>query len=378
MVRAKRLALIALALCVAAAASGCWDSLDVNKKALVTLVVTDKQNGEYVFYATMPNLKKGGGQSREGGDGLQYESVTGRGGTLSEARRDLDSKMDNVPYLGTVRALVLTDNMIQDDFALYISRIDSIEEYRKALRIAVTFEKPEDLLASKPKSDESIGQSISDILTSSEHIHKIVSYSLTDIFNFRYSKMCFVLPNIGLEEGQLAFTGYSIMHNDRYLSSIPLDESSGLLYLLADEALWSFAVTLNGTLIAIDAELKNRRVKPYYRDGQVTFDVRLSFKSTVKYRSKSVPLDDAAMEAIRQQVVRRILDDVSGAITHSKAEQCDYLGFKNYFRIAYPNEARTIDWQSAYVASVMNISVNTTLEPKGMMDFEAGYENGGN
>ena len=72
-----------------------------------------------------------------------------------------------------------------------------------------------------------------------------------------------------------------------------------------------------------------------------------------------------------------LLADVAKAIEQSKTIQCDYLGFKEQFRLKYPNEVKNIDWRQTYLDSTVNISVESTLTQGAMMDYEAEGHNPG-
>ena len=50
-----------------------------------------------------------------GGGGKEYTYLAGSGKSLSEARRAVDMQMDKLLFLGTVRALVITERAAADD-----------------------------------------------------------------------------------------------------------------------------------------------------------------------------------------------------------------------------------------------------------------------
>ena len=83
--------------------TGCWDAIDVNSLSLVTLVITDRQDEDFLFFIELPNLTISQGKESTGGGKEQYVSMSSRGKTFTEARTDLDTKMDKPVFLGTVR-----------------------------------------------------------------------------------------------------------------------------------------------------------------------------------------------------------------------------------------------------------------------------------
>jgi len=86
---AKRAAFLALAIITAVISSGCWDALDINKKSLCTLVLTDRAGDNFVFYAEVPNLTLG--QQQETSGAAHYDIVVGEGTTYTNARRHQQS-----------------------------------------------------------------------------------------------------------------------------------------------------------------------------------------------------------------------------------------------------------------------------------------------
>lgn len=369
--RFKRSMLIIIMLCISITTTGCWDSKDLNEKALLTMVVTDRQDDEFILHVEMPSLEKNVGQSSEGSSEGQYTFTTGRGKRISDARWSLESKIDKITYLGTVRTLVLTDDLIKEDFILYMNRMESYPEYRKNLKIVVFFENPEDLLSVELDNNQSIGQTIADLLKSSEETGLCISYTPVEIFEFLDSKSCFVLPNIGIEEGDLSITGYSIIHKGKYLESIPLEESVGLLFMLSDNVIWPTAVMLDDVLVGTKVTLESREITPIYENGRVTFDINFQCSSEIMYLSQIKRLDETLIAEIRQDLQKNIWAEITSAIEFSQNVGCDYLGLENEFRIKYPNEVKQLDWQSTYQAATVNITVNTTLESEGGHDFEA-------
>ncbi len=367
--RAKKITFYLLAFCMAVVSAGCWDSLDINDKALITLVITDRQNDEFIFYVEVPNLSAG--QSEEGGR-EQYEIVTGSGTSYAEARRHLNAKMDKPIFLGTVRALVLTDELTKHGVEEYFFRMQNMLDYRKTLNVVTTSERPEDFLLSSPENNISIGYSIEETVSSLKSNGKVVIYTVSDVLEFLYADYYFVLLNMDLREGTLAYTGYSIIHNGKYNGFIPLEESNGLVWLLGDNIEQMYVVVpMEDIVVTIEVTIKKREIRPVYTDGQIMFDIRFVFDSKVQYINRNVKIDEKIQEQVKSQLQTMLVEDIAAAINHSRSLHCDYLQFKEHFRLAYPNVVKKLDWDAEYMNATFNISVQTTLDPGGTLDLEA-------
>jgi hypothetical protein len=209
------------------------------------------------------------------------------------------------------------------------------------------------------------------MVASLEKEHMLVKYDAMEILEMLASKTCFVLLNVGLEEGELAVTGYSVIHDGKKVDSIPFEESTGLLFLLKERAVWTTSVRLDDLLVGTKVRLKKRRITPRYEDGRLIFDVSLECRSEILYLSRERSLDEGSMEQIKQALQNHIHEEIQKTVGLAQKLGCDYLGFKNAFRLSYPTEAERLHWDSAFQASEVRIHVATSLKPEGMHDYAA-------
>jgi Ger(x)C family germination protein len=368
--RGKRIALFLLAMCVLMSSAGCWDAKDIDDRSIATLVVTDRQNEQFVFHVEIPNLAV---QVQEGGGGEQrkYQILTGSGETYAAARRQLNTKMELPLFLGAVRVLIVTDELCKHGLEEYAFRMQSMIDYRKTLGIVTTHEKAEDLLAASPVNNVYLGFYFEQVINALKQEGKLVTYTTSDVLEFFYAGNCFVLPDLGLRDGMIAYTGYSIIHSGKYLDYIPLEEAYGLVWLLGDNIERFYTVPFGDNLATVNVTGKKRRIKPEYKDGHVTFNISFAFDSEVLYVDKVIKFDESAQAQVKAQLLTQLVDDITKGINQSISYPCDYLDFKEQFRIAYPNEVNQIDWHSAYSEATFNITAESTLDVGALLDLEA-------
>lgn len=372
--RVKRIALIMLALCIMASFTGCWDSIDINERSIATLVLTDRQNDQFTFHVEIPNLAV---QVQEGGGGdmPKYQILMGSGDTYADARRQLNAKMELPLFLGAVRVLVVTDDLCRYSLKEYTYRMQSMVDFRKTLNIVTTNEKAEDLLSVQPVNNVYLGFYLEEVIKVSEGNGKIITYTTSEVLEFLYSDTCFVLPNLGLENGYIAYTGFTIIHRGSYLDFIPLDEAYGLVWLLGDNIERIYTVPFYDNLVTVKVTGKKRIIKPEYKDDHIVFNISFAFDSEVLYEEKNMVFDEFMKEQVKSQLQAQLLEDITAAINQSTSYPCDYLRFREKFRIAYPNEVDKLDWPSAYAQATFNISVESELGMAQMLDLEAQSQN---
>lgn len=367
--RLKKIVLFITAICLTAVSAGCWDAKDINDKALITLVVTDKQQGEIVFYVEVPNLEAG--QSQEAGSTQQFSIVRGAGVTFADARRQLNAAMEKPIFLGATRAVVLTDALAKDDLEEYMFRMQNMLDYRKTVNIVTTRDTPEDFLSVMPENNISIGYAVDETVETLKNEGKLVEYTLSDVLEFLYAGYSFVLINIDKRDDELIYNGYTIIHKGRYLGFIPLNESNGLVWLLGTNIKRLYVVPLNGYTVTVEVKTVSREITPMYSNGSISIDISFTFDSKIQYISKNIKLDKALEEQIKSGLQEIILSDITAAIQQSKSYGCDYLGFEEQFRVAYPDIIKQFDWETEYKNVNFRISVESSLEMGGMMDYEA-------
>jgi spore germination protein KC len=77
-------------------ASGCWDSKDINEKLIITAIAFDIKEDEIIYYIELAEINKAQGDM--GGGRAKFTSIKAHGKTLSEAKKNLDEKL-NRPFI---------------------------------------------------------------------------------------------------------------------------------------------------------------------------------------------------------------------------------------------------------------------------------------
>lgn len=371
--RLKKLFLLILAIILVLISTGCFDAADINEKSLVTLVVLDLVDDEFVFHIEVPNLAFGHQGTEGAGGGYEtYSTIKGTGKTYAETRQSLDLKMDSPIFLGTVRALLLTENLVKYRLDEYMYRLQADPGYRKAVYVVTTSDDPEDLFDVKPENNVSIGYSIDALMTTLTMEGRKLSRTTSEVLEYLASDACFVLPAIGLEGGDIACTGYMVIHEAKYGGFIPTPETKGLVWMLGDHPEFFYDVPFGDNMATVYVTLKKRSITPYYSKDNLIFDIEFEFDAKIHYLQKNLPVGKEEEDQINQELQNMLIKDLSDTVYKSKTLQCDYLGLHDIFRIHYPTENKEIeDWCPEFVNSQVKISVTSMTEPGVLADFES-------
>lgn len=354
--------------------TGCWDAANISDLNLCTMVIMDRRGDEHSFTVEVPKISPAGESGGGGGGGEKQTYLTGSGPNFAEARDDLDMQMDKPLFLGTVRTLVITENAAANDLAEYLFRLRENQEYRQKVNIVVTKEEPKVLTEFKNETDQPAGFIIDDSVSTAEELNHTCAATTEKFINDILAKRGFAIQHIGLKDKQITLDGYSIFRDAKLVGFVPIEGSRGMTYLLSDHPVWVYRLPGDGGFITAEVELSRREILPSYRDGQIKFQVQLTFKATIQYKSdvSLFPLNDqniqkysGALNQVLAQEVRATIDD------SQKLFQSDYLKFGKVFRLSYPDEFERMDWAAEYLKAIIVTSVSVESSVSDRIDIEA-------
>jgi len=367
----RRIIISVLIFIVSLSFCSCWDSLDVNEKGMATTIVVGKEDDEDIFWVEFANL--GGGQSEGSGDGggEKFTIVKATGETYAMTRKALDNKLPKPTFLGTVRIVAFTESMAKEGVAEYCNRMRNLQEYRKALNIIVIPDEAEELFDANKESSMSTGHTIEATVHKLNKTGNSVDSSLSQILDWLSGKHnCFLLPHFVAEEELLNLDGYSVINEGDLVSFIPMDESTGIHYLLNDFVISTYTVPYDKYNATVEVHLKGKKVETSYRNNQVNYDIHFDFFALVKYLDTTKNLTTTYELEVEENLADLIADDLNIAINTSQTEpQSDYFDLCEYFRVKYPNIFKDMDWEEEYANAKFKFSLNINLLPGREYDY---------
>lgn len=367
--------LIAMLLTVSILMTGCWDATDVNDQNLCTLVILDRQGDEFFFTVEIAKITPAG-EAGGGGGGEKKAYVTGSGANFAAARDDLDMQMDKPIFLGTVRALVITERAAANDLAEYLFRLRENQAYRQKVNITITEEDPKALTQAQNEADQTVGFVVDSTIHTAQELGHTCAVTTEKYVNDILSRRGFIVQHIGLQDRQITLDGYSVFRDAKLVGFIPMEDSRGLSYLLSNRPVWVYRLPGAGGFVTAEVELSGREIKPSYQDGRIKFQVRLAFKATIQYGSET------SLFPMNQQNINKYAGDINQALSQEikttiddsqKLFQSDYLKFGEAFRLAYPDEFERMDWTKEYPKAEIQInSAVADISVSDKMDIKSG------
>ena len=361
---------MAMLLLFPAMASGCWDSKDINEKLIATALAFDFKDGEITYYIEFANISKQGDSS---GGSAEFTLIKSHGKTLPESRDNLDEKLDKPVYLSGVRTLIFTERFANEYLVEYLYRFRANENYRKKIQTVITTDDPETIFTMIHENKQSVGFAVEGLIESLDESGKSFSRSTVRLIENVSSKYTGILMScIGLNEEQIALTGYSVVDNNKITGFIPVEESKAVVFLKADKPKLTYVVPYNDINLTIEVELKKRKITASYENGVIGFDIKCDFDASLMYGDQKTPynFEDTATKEVTQILKDMLLRELYAAIERAQVEyKCDYFQFDDEFRIRYPVEFENMDWQIEFPKSIITINVTVDLSTDYMMDY---------
>lgn len=371
----KILLILFVMLLLSAFVSGCADSGDINKKNIVTAVALDKKDDEIYLYAEIANIEGGSkSEGKSGGASSKYICVKGHGKTIPEAWQNIDRQLDKEIYLSAIGSIILTEDFAKEDLVEYLFRVRADELRRKKATIVITKEDPEELFRVSNEKDISVGFAIEKMLKTLEEEGQSFSRTTSRLIENLSDKYTgFLIPCIGLQDKENSLIGYSVVNGTTINGFIPVEGSKGTIFLKTDKPKFYYIVPYKENKFTIEVSLKNRKIKPSYENGKISFDLKSDFEAKLMYGDKKTPynFDDTANAAVAKDLTETLKSEITDAIEQAQKKfKCDYLQFHDEFRIKYPEEFEKMDWQTEFEKATFNIDVKVVLSDTWMMDYE--------
>jgi spore germination protein KC len=367
----KRMKTGLLLLLVAALCTGCWDATDINKKDIVSSLTLDKKDGMYIIHAEVANLTSPL-QNPQSEGRPAFSVVMGQGKTFKDMRNSLETKLDRQIFLGTMRVLVVTLDAAKNGLDEYLNRMREDVTFRKTGILVGTNADPNVLLNTPTENETSTGNAIEHTLLHQENQGTAISLNVFEILEYLSSDhKCFVIPNFGVKDQEIALTGYMVIHKGVYYGLIPFSQSKGMVYFLNENAKWIYSVPYGEDQRAtVAASVEDKHIKPHYSEGKVSFDVEFTFHSVIQYLTQNDGLDDKAQKEVKANLQELLTKEIYHTIEQAQnIYQCDYLNFDDAFRVAYPEAFENMDWYSEFLSAQYNIRVKTDISVGAGMDY---------
>lgn len=354
--------------------TGCWDYEDINNKCIVISIGVDLVDDLIEFSGEIAKIT-GSKNGEEAKTGDTYNLLS-YGKTFEEARVHYDAENPYPVFLGATRVVVFGTDYAEKGIEPYLNRIDSLYNYRKTLLAVISREKPKALFELEVEKDISVGFLIEDIMNHltrrGESLYPIVGEILSDI---ALGKVGYLLPYVGIEEEGIHYLGFAVMKDSKLIDIIDINETGGLLYIMADKPQLSEVLDSdknNENKISFRTQIKKRKINTDYKNETVSINIDLDLSAVLRYQYYIESISDEDIKNSEKMISEKIEKEIVSIIKRAQNDfECDIFRFAKYFRAQNPEIFRDIKWEDEFLKAEIKANVKTKIINMSLTDPNA-------
>lgn len=342
--------------------TGCWDSQDINKKAIVTLVMMDFYNDNNVMYIEKYSFNS----LIENNIKSDVAVLRGEGSLITDARNFIDLKNDTDTYTGSQKCIVFT-NEFSEHFGIeeYISRIKGSVQYRKTIYPIYYSGYIHKVITFINSLHEPLGVKIEKIIMNNQINGKALPLNLAKIIQSTEDKKPYLLFNLNIAQDAPKLSDYVVYNDNKPVYQTDTNDLNGVLLYLTKNANLDMTVEVENTKYIFNLTLKNKKIVPKYENNKVTFSCDFYLQAKLIYLKEARNVTDSEIKIVGKHLENIIKDNLNTVVISAKNKaHCDFLEFYKYFRGNYKKAYDNNDWNTLFLQSDIknNVHVNIILD----------------
>lgn len=374
-------------LALAAGISGCWDKVEIDKRAFVLALALDKF--EY-SEAEKEKREASSGGKQEAGIEIEYPAdsprnrivlsivypnvglLTGKGGLVPDEMKfpmstvgpdifeclsQLTIRMNKQIFLGHLKAVLIGEELARDR-DLFLEVMDDLErnsEISRNVNFAVVRGKARDVLFMKPLVEPIIGTYIEEIFETSTGSSRYHRKKLGDILKSMGATGNSLAPRIVPKEIEVAVAGSSVIKDYRLVGWLGEIETQAAQWI--DNMVYGGTVTVfvDGIPVPFEITDASRKIKVSTgNDGNIKMHILLKGEGNLvgyKFAKKGAVMDDKFIRKIEKAVAEEVVSRCAFVMDKMKHRfGADIWDFGGHIRKFYPDLWEQIkdDWKEIF------------------------------
>lgn len=390
----KRL-LILIMLCFSLLTAGCWDRKEINQIGFAVGLGIDKEKDNYLITTQMalPSLLEGGG----GGEEAPVWVVGGKGKTIFQAIRDVNTRSARKPFWGHLNVIVIGEEVAKDGILPVLDLLSRGRELRRLNYVVIAKGKARDILEAEPKLESINAIFIRDLIENRKGQSVAPAVTLNDLMlSLSTAGKESVLPKIEAleqesfappkksegapqEEGKggeekpkqiLELRGAGIFKEDKLVNWLDEEATRGFLWVVEQVA---------GGIIVVRSPVETDRevsleimsnkslIIPQVEGGNIKIKFQVLSTLNLVENTGVVSLETSKLiKKLKQRASSSIKKEITKAIKIAQASETDIFGIGERLRTQYPAVWKNIEWSEIFPGVDIEIEVKVNIEEANM------------
>lgn len=368
--------------------TGCWDSMELDKLAIVDAVGFDldsetKEHINTLQYIVPQQVKGGGGNmsgSSGGGSGgrgispaVQVEQSRSNK-FWAEAVEDYSVKGSRSLFFEDIKVHVIGREAAQQELFRFMEHLLRMPLVRPTSYLMLAEGKAGDILYARSGMESIPGIGLAGTMKLSEEFSVYPPVTIIDFAKRMMSETTApIMPIVGIlhentidgkDVKKLYIKGLAVFKDNKMVGELNPTESKGLLWVINKEKHGVVTTDLpDGDQITLDIVRSKCAIKPQMADGKITIKLVVKDKANLNEYSGQQNLDDALIKQMEESQAAAIKNEITAAINKSLALNADIFGFGEAVHRKYKKDWPSIAsrWDEMYPNIEVKIQVTTTI-----------------
>lgn len=385
----KRTVLIALLLCSILFAPGCWNRVEIEDRAILSVIGFDKAAEGGKVEVTAQIIKPGEIKPGEGGGGGEAVVVySGTGYDVFDAVRNMAREVGQKLYFSETQVMVVGDGLAREGIGSVMDFIFRDAEPGIRVWVMVTRGTAKEILETPMPANKVWGFGLSDMLKATKAHSKAPAVDVLDFLKaVKSTSACPVAAGIELtgtekkpaEEavapgkkpelgGTAVFRGYKLTG---WFDEI---QTRGMLWIKGKVAGGIIVVPAPGNetkLMALEIIRADSEIQPEISDGGITVTVKITEEGNIgEVTPDKVDINKPeVIQAIQARQREIIENEVWAAVARARELNADVFGFGEAVRRKYPGEWPQYEkiWDELFPALDIIVEVDAKIRRTGLV-----------
>jgi len=367
--------------------TGCWDRVEIDKKAFVSILGVDSANDigkEKQLEKISPNASFTGSKFDKIKVTYAFPDISQlgpeKGGTAGENNMSVDaySMQDSIDKIvnkssrslsfGHLKLMVLNTSVLDysNTFKEVIDYLQREPSINRMMYIVFSEDKSEEILNFKPNMEKSVENYITGMLENNKKNNTAFPLTLNEFLEETSKNKTALIPiiNIDKKNKDLKISKVAVIKNDKIKGYISTDQANNIQLINKKFKGGTRTIIRDGSPLDYSIENSEREIKLKDKEN-LNFDIKLNIEGQIKgYNIDKQISSKSDISKIEENLNNAIAQEINEVIRISQSEyNTDILDLGEYVYKYHPTVWKKIkgDWNELYKTVNINVSVDTKV-----------------
>ncbi|ENK1244054.1 Ger(x)C family spore germination protein [Clostridium sporogenes] len=367
--------------------TGCWDRVEIDKKAFVSILGVDSANDigkEKQLEKISPNASFTGNKFDKIKVTYAFPDISQlgpeKGGTAGENNMSVDaySMQDSIDKIvnkssrslsfGHLKLMVLNTSVLDysNTFKEVIDYLQREPSINRMMYIVFSEDKSEEILDFKPNMEKSVENYITGMLENNKKNNTAFPLTLNEFLEETSQNKTALIPiiNIDKKNKDLKISKVAVIKNDKIRGYISTDQANNIQLINKKFKGGTRTIIRDGSPLDYSIENSQREIKLKDKEN-LNFDIKLNIEGQIKgYNIDKQISSKSDISKIEENLNNAIAQEINEVIRISQSEyNTDILDLGEYVYKYHPTVWKKIkgDWNELYKTVNINVSVDTKV-----------------